>query len=58
MKILMIISLSLMHLVKQVWLFPQTVAQALRQKRQQALLNENEVERLDRLRNPSKYLGK
>jgi hypothetical protein len=52
------ICLSIIQLVKQAWLLPQTVVLALRQRRQQIVLNEHEVERLDRLRNPSKYLGR
>lgn len=52
------IYLTLLHLGKQVWLIPHTVAQANRQRRRQVLLNELEAERLDRIRNPSKYLGK
>jgi hypothetical protein len=39
-------------------LLPQTVANALKQKRRQIVLHEHEVERLDRLRNPSNYQGK
>jgi len=49
---------AIIHLVKQVWLFPQSVAIAAEQRRRQTVLNELEAERLDRLRNPSKYLGK
>jgi hypothetical protein len=55
---LKMICLGLIQSVKQAWLLPQTVALTLRQRRQQILLNEHEVERLDRLRNPSKYLGR
>jgi len=42
---------AIIHLIKQAWLLP-------RRKRVQTILNEREVERLDRIRNPSKYLGK
>jgi hypothetical protein len=49
---------SILSLVKQAWLLPQTVSNAVKQKRRQIVLNEHEVERLDRIRNPSKYLGK
>jgi len=49
---------SILSLVKQAWLLPQTVSNAVQQKRRQIVLNEHEVERLDRIRNPSKYLGK
>jgi hypothetical protein len=30
----------------------------VKQRKRQSVLNENEAERLDRIRNPSKYLGK
>jgi hypothetical protein len=39
------------------WL-SRMVAEAVRQRREQMDLFENEAERLDRIRNPSKYLGK
>jgi hypothetical protein len=58
MNLFKMIGLTLMGLAKQAWLFPQSVALALRQKRQRVAVNEFEVERLDRLRHPSKYLGK
>ena len=45
-------------LFKQVWLFPHFVAAALKQRRRQFALDIIEAERLDRIRNPSKYLGK
>jgi len=45
-------------LFKQAWRFPQSVEAALKQRRRQFALNVLEVERLDRIRNPSKYLGK
>jgi hypothetical protein len=50
--------MTIIQLIKQVWLLPQTVANAVKQRRQQAVQNELEAERLDRIRNPSKYLGK
>jgi hypothetical protein len=47
------------RLARRVWLFPQFVADAaFKQRRRQAELDELEVERLDRIRNPEKYLGK
>ena len=49
---------AIIHLVKQVWLLPQSVVIAVKQRRRQIVLNELEAERLDRIRNPSKYLGK
>jgi hypothetical protein len=50
--------LAILQLVKQVWFLPQSVATAVQQRRRQVVWNENEAERLDRIRNPSKYLGK
>ena len=58
-----------MNLLKLIWhgtlgglknaaLFPQSVALALKERRQRSALDAREAERLDRIRNPSKYLGK
>jgi len=58
MDILKVICLTIVQLVKQACLFPRTVMDAIRKKRRQAVLDEDAVERLDRLRNPSKYVGK
>ena len=58
MHTLKLICLNFLQLVKQIGLLPQSVANAVNQRRQQAVLNELEAERLDRIRNPSKYLGK
>lgn len=58
MYLLKFICVTIIQAVRQVWLLPQTVANAARQKREQAVRNELEAERLDRIRNPSKYLGK
>jgi hypothetical protein len=49
---------SIIQLVKQACLLPKTIANAVKQRQQQSVLNELEAERLDRIRNPSKYLGK
>jgi hypothetical protein len=46
------------HTFKRVWFLPQTIAYALKLRRQRIVLREDETERLDRIRNPSKYLGK
>ena len=43
---------------KEAWLFPHSVAVALKQRRRRFALNILEAERLDRIRNPSKYRGK
>lgn len=49
---------AIVQLAKQIRLLPQFIARAVTQNRRQAVLNELEAERLDRIRNPSKYLGK
>ena len=58
MNALKLIYLTIIQLFKQAWLLPQTIANAVKQRRRQVVLNEHEAERLDRIRNPSKYLGK
>jgi hypothetical protein len=58
MHTLKLICLIIIQLVKQACLLPQSVVKAIHQRRRQNVLNELEVERLDRIRNPSKYLGK
>ena len=58
MNILKLIYLTIIQVAKQAWLLPQTIARAVAQRRRQTVLDEHEVERLDRIRNPSKYLGK
>ena len=58
MNMLKLICLTIIELVKQAGRLPQTIANAARQRRRQTVLNVCEVERLDRIRNPSKYLGK
>ena len=58
MHTLKLICLTVLQLAKQAWLLPQSVANALKQRRQQVVLDEHEAERLDRIRNPSKYRGK
>jgi hypothetical protein len=52
------ILLAIIRFIKQCWLLPQTIAAAVKQRRRQIGLDELEVERLDRIRNPSKYRGK
>jgi hypothetical protein len=55
---LKLICLTIANLAKQAWLLPQTVAIALQQKRQRLARQQFETERLDRIRNPSKYAGR
>ena len=58
MHLFKVICLTIFELAKQVLAFPATVAANLRKRRQLGEVNEVEAERLDRLRHPSKYLGK
>jgi hypothetical protein len=58
MHTLKLICLTIIHLLKQAWLLPQSVVIAVQQRRRQIDRNKLEAERLDRIRNPSKYLGK
>jgi hypothetical protein len=53
-----LICLTIVGLAKQVWLLPQSIADALQQRRRQHTRHEFETERLDRIRNPSKYRGR
>ena len=52
------IYLTLVQLAKRVCSLPQAVANAIQRRKLQAVHNEREAERLDRIRNPLKYLGK
>jgi hypothetical protein len=45
-------------LFKQAFRLPSVFANSLRHRRRQFALNALEAERLDRIRNPSKYLGR
>ena len=58
MYIIKFLFLTIVNVVKQIWLLPQTVSLALQQKRRQFARQQFETERLDRIRNPSKYLGR
>ena len=58
MHTLKLICQTILQLFKQVWFLPQSIANAVKQRRRQIILNELEAERLDRIRNPLKYLGK
>jgi hypothetical protein len=55
---LQVIFRTVVNLMKPVWLLPKTIAQALQQRRQQFARHQFETERLDRIRNPSKYAGR
>ena len=58
MNTLKFICLAVAQFAKQIWSLPQSIAIAARQKREWAARNKHEIERLDRIRNPEKYLGK
>jgi hypothetical protein len=58
MHLLKVIYLTIFALAKQAWAFPATVTAYFRKRRVLAGVDAVEAERLDRLRNPSKYLGK
>lgn len=58
MYILEMIFRTIFNLLKEAWLLPKTIAATLQQRRRQFARQEFETERLDRIRNPSKYLGR
>lgn len=58
MNVLKQMGLMIFELVKQMTSLPRLIPDAVRQRRLQAIADQVEVERLDRIRNPSKYLGK
>ena len=58
MQILELIWRIIVNLAKQAWALPKTIALALEQGRRQVTRNRFEAERLDRIRNPSKYAGR
>ena len=58
MHILNVICLTIAQLAKQMWKLPESIAAGIKRGRRQAASDEAEAERLDRIRHPSKYLGK
>jgi len=58
MNLLKVIVLTICQLVKQIWFLPRSIVDAIRQRRRLAVRDGLEAERLDRIRNPSRYLGK
>jgi len=58
MYLIKLICLTLYQLANQAWLLPQTAATSIKQWRRQIALAQTEEERLDRIRHPSKYVGK
>lgn len=57
-QILKLVCLITASLIRQAFYLPKEFAIALKQRRRRTTLDEHEAERLDRIRNPSKYLGK
>jgi len=49
---------AMIRFLKQVWALPLAIAGAVRQRQQRLARSVLEAERLDRIRHPSKYLGK
>jgi hypothetical protein len=58
MKTLKLVWLGVIQLFRPVYQLPQTMAKAGKQRQRQAIRNEREAERLDRICNPSRYRGK
>jgi len=58
MRFIKLVYLTICQLARQAWMLPTAIAAATQRRRHQTEVDSNEVERLDRIRNPSKYLGK
>ena len=55
---LKVVGFTIFQVVKLIWSLPQLIAASLRARRKQDDLDSAEAERLDRLRNPSDYIGR
>jgi hypothetical protein len=51
-------NMNLKQLIQLIRRLPRSIEHALKERQRQTVVNELEVERLDRIRNPSKYRGK
>ncbi len=58
MQMLKFVCRKLVRLLNALLRLPHSVACLLEQSRKQSALNRLEAERLDRIRNPAKYVGK
>ena len=58
MRLLKIIWRTALGLLETIGRIPRSLVGVFRQLRQRSALNLRETERLDRIRHPSKYLGK
>jgi hypothetical protein len=52
------VTLAFRRFAESVRRLPQAVAKSVAARQRQTVLAANEAERLDRIRNPSKYVGK
>ena len=58
MHILKLIGLTIVNIFRAAWRVPQAMARGAKDRRRQTRQDVSEAERLDRLRQPWKYLGK
>ncbi len=58
MNFLKLLGQTVTQLFKQFWLLPLTLSNAIKHRQQRIVVNELEIERLDRIRHPEKYRGK
>jgi len=58
MYLIELIGRMIVNLLKQAWLLPRTVGLAFQEKRRQTIRLRFETERLDRIRNPWRYIGR
>lgn len=58
MRTLKHIGQSIIQRLERLGVFPRALVATFQQRRQKVVLRELETERLDRIRNPSKYRGK
>lgn len=49
---------TFIKLIQAAWFLPKTISNAVKQRKQRMIMKEFQAERLDRIRNPRKYLGK
>ena len=57
-RLLKLVCLTIIELAKQIRTFPGLIATSIRNWRREVKVDTTEAERLDRIRHPSKYLGK
>ena len=57
-RLLKVVCLTIIELAKLAWSLPGLVVTAIRNRRREVKIDKIEAERIDRIRHPSKYLGK